>query len=157
MSIWLFSMMRSSAAPRRSNQKFVSPTDPAARWTAANGWPAVYAYTDNYLIDLKHAVIMDVEATTAVHQAEVTPAETMIDRTADRFDVSPSRLAADMGLSVGLTMMPKHSAITEPVRRIEVFYRRWAAGAMFIWVAALYFVAVALTLLLEDVQIPKPN
>src|SRR5471032_3130444 len=77
--------------------KFVSPTDPAARWTAASGGPAVYAYTDNYLIDLKHAVIMDVEATTAMRQAEVTAAKTMIDRTADRFDVSPSRLAADTG------------------------------------------------------------
>jgi transposase len=77
--------------------KFLSPTDPAARWTAASGGPAVYAYTDNYLIDLKHAVIMDVEATTAMRQAEVTAAKTMIDRTADRFDVSPSRLAADTG------------------------------------------------------------
>ena len=48
--------------------KFVSPTDPAARWTAASGGPAFYAYADNYLIDLKHAVIMDVEATTAVRQ-----------------------------------------------------------------------------------------
>ncbi len=36
-----------------------------------SGTPAFYAYSDNYLIDLKHAVIMDVEATTAVRQAEV--------------------------------------------------------------------------------------
>jgi len=77
--------------------KFVSPTDPAARWTAASGGPAFYAYADNYLIDLKHAVIMDVEATTAVRQAEVTAARTMITRTADRFDVRPMRLAADTG------------------------------------------------------------
>src|ERR1700726_450011 len=77
--------------------KFVSPTDPAARWTAASGGPAFYAYADNYLIDLKHAVIMDVEATTAVRQAEVTAAKTMIDRTAATFEVSPSRLAADTG------------------------------------------------------------
>jgi hypothetical protein len=27
---------------------------------------AVYAYSDNYLVDLKHAVIVDVEATTAI-------------------------------------------------------------------------------------------
>src|ERR1700677_2573136 len=27
--------------------KFVSPSDPAARWTAAKGGPAVYAYADN--------------------------------------------------------------------------------------------------------------
>ena len=77
--------------------KFVSPTDPAARWTAAAGGPAFYAYADNYLIDLKHAVILDVEATTAVRQAEVTAAKTMITRTADRFDTKPARLAADTG------------------------------------------------------------
>ena len=77
--------------------KFISPTDPAARWTAARGGPAVYAYADNYLIDLKCAVIMDVEATTAVRQAEVTAAKTMIDRTADRLGVTPERLAADTG------------------------------------------------------------
>ncbi|MDI9850048.1 IS1182 family transposase [Rhodoblastus sp. 17X3] len=77
--------------------KFVSPTDPAARWTAARGGPAVYAYADNYLIDLKHAVIMDVEATTAVRQAEVAAAKTMIERTANRLEVTPSRLAADTG------------------------------------------------------------
>jgi len=77
--------------------KFVSPTDPAARWTAASGGPAFYAYSDNYLIDLKHAVIMDVQATTAVRQAEVTAARTMIARTAERFDARPTRLAADTG------------------------------------------------------------
>ena len=49
--------------------KFISPTDPAARWTAAAGGPACYAYGDNYLIDLEHAVIVDVQATTAVRQA----------------------------------------------------------------------------------------
>jgi radical SAM protein with 4Fe4S-binding SPASM domain len=77
--------------------KFISPTDPAARWTAASGGPAVYAYADNYLIDLKHAVIVDVEATTAVRQAEVTAAKAMIVRTADRLAVTPARLAADTG------------------------------------------------------------
>jgi len=54
-----------------------------------------YAYSDNYLIDLKHAVIMDVEATTAIRQAEVGAAKTMLDRTAAQFDVTPSRLVAD--------------------------------------------------------------
>jgi transposase len=75
--------------------KFISPTDPAARWTAAGGGPAFYAYADNYLIDLKHAVIMDVEATTAVRQAEVGATKTMITRTAGRVDTKPVRLAAD--------------------------------------------------------------
>ena len=77
--------------------KFVSPVDPAARWTAASRGPAVFAYADNYLIDLKCAVIMDVEPTTAVRQAEVTAAKTMIARTAERIGVEPARLAADTG------------------------------------------------------------
>ena len=74
--------------------KAISPTDPAARYTAAADKPAVYAYSDNYLIDLKHAVIMDVEATTAIRQAEVGAAKTMLDRTAKLFEVAPSRLVA---------------------------------------------------------------
>jgi hypothetical protein len=38
----------------------------------------------SYLIDLKHAVITDVEVTTAVRQAEVTAAKAMTTRTAGR-------------------------------------------------------------------------
>jgi len=77
--------------------KSISPTDPAARYTAAADTPAVYAYSDNYLVDLKNAVIMDVEATTAVRPAEVGAAKTMLDRTAERLDVTPSRPVADAG------------------------------------------------------------
>jgi transposase len=77
--------------------KFISPVDPAARWTASWGGPAVYAYCTNYLIDVEHAVIVDVEPSTAVRQAEVTAAKTMIDRTHDRFDLWPERLIADTG------------------------------------------------------------
>jgi hypothetical protein len=40
---------------------------------------------------------MDVEATTAVRQAEVGAAKTMLDRTAERLDLTPSRLVADAG------------------------------------------------------------
>jgi hypothetical protein len=71
--------------------KSISPTDPVARYTAAADTPAVYAYSDNYLVDLKHVAIMDVEAMTAVRQAEVRAARTMLDRTAERLDVTPSR------------------------------------------------------------------
>jgi hypothetical protein len=74
--------------------KFVSPTDPAARWTGTNGGLAFFAYCANYLIDLKHAVIVDVEATTAVRQAEVRAQQRMIDRTQGRFGLWPERLAA---------------------------------------------------------------
>ncbi len=77
--------------------KFISIADPASRWTGANGGLAFFAYCTNYLIDLKHAVIMDVEATTAVRQAEVTAQRRMLDRTRERFGIWPERLAADTG------------------------------------------------------------
>src|ERR671910_2199525 len=60
--------------------RFVSKSDPAAQWTGAMKGPAFFAYATNYLIDLDHAVIVDVEASTAVRQAEVTAARTMIER-----------------------------------------------------------------------------
>jgi hypothetical protein len=52
--------------------KFISIADPASRRMGANGGLAFFAYSTNYLIDLKHAVITDVEAITSVRQAEVT-------------------------------------------------------------------------------------
>src|SRR6202035_2857670 len=77
--------------------KFISHADPASRWTGANGGLAFFAYCTNYLIDLKCAVIVDVEASTAVRQAEVTAQRRMIDRTQERFDLWPERLAGDAG------------------------------------------------------------
>jgi transposase len=75
--------------------KLISPADPAARWTSAHGGLAFFAYSDNYLIDLDHAVIVDVEASTAIRQAEVTASKTMIERTEECFGLYPERLAAD--------------------------------------------------------------
>jgi len=75
--------------------KYLAPADPASRWTGANGGMAFYAYSTNYLIDLKHAVIVEVEASTAIRQAEVTACKTMIGRAKERFDLQPARLAAD--------------------------------------------------------------
>jgi transposase len=75
--------------------KFVSKSDPAAQWTGALKGHAFFAYATNYLIDLQHAVIVDVEASRAIRQAEVGAARTMIERTQDCFDLWPARLAAD--------------------------------------------------------------
>jgi len=75
--------------------KFVSPSDPAAQWTGAQRGPAFFAYADNYLVDVQSAIIVDVEASRAIRQAEVGAARTMIDRTADRFGLRPERLAGD--------------------------------------------------------------
>ena len=75
--------------------KFVSRSDPAAQWTGALKGHAFFAYATNYLIDLDHAVIVDVEASRAIRQAEVGAARTMIARAQDRFGLWPARLAAD--------------------------------------------------------------
>src|ERR1041384_1135051 len=77
--------------------KFVSPSDPAARWTGAHGGQAFFAYSTNYLVDVENAIIVDVEATTAIRQAEVVAAKRMIERSIERFDLYPSRLLGDSG------------------------------------------------------------
>ena len=66
-----------------------SPSDPAAQWTGAMRGAAFFAYADNYLIDVKFGVIMDVEASRAIRQAEVRASKTMIERTEERFDIKP--------------------------------------------------------------------
>jgi transposase len=75
--------------------KFIAPADPATRWTAAHRGPAFFAYSTNYLIDVDNAIIVDVEATTAIRQAEILAAKRMIERTIERFDLYPQRLIGD--------------------------------------------------------------
>ena len=84
--------------------KFVSPSDPAAQWTGAMRGPAFFAYSDNYLIDVKSGIIMDVEASRAIRQAEVSAARTMIKRTEQRFDIKPERLAGDTAYGSGANL-----------------------------------------------------
>ena len=75
--------------------KFVSPSDPAAQWTGALRNAAFFAYANNYLIDVKFGIIMDVEASRAIRQAEVGASQTMIERTEACFGIKPEWLAAD--------------------------------------------------------------
>ena len=75
--------------------KFTSHSDPASQWTAARKGPAYFAYSANYMIDTDNAVILDVEASRSVRQAEVGAARTMIDRIAKSFNLHPQRLIAD--------------------------------------------------------------
>jgi len=84
--------------------KFVSPSDPAAQWTGAMRGPAFFAYADNYLIDVKFGIIVDVEASRAIRQAEVGAAKTMIERTQERFDLKPTYLAADTAYGSAQTL-----------------------------------------------------
>lgn len=75
--------------------KVLSRSDPAARFTAANGDRPFYAYSTNYLVDLEHAVIVDVEPTAPIRQAETGAAMDMIERTRERFGLHPAKLVAD--------------------------------------------------------------
>ncbi len=84
--------------------KFVSPSDPAAQWTGAMRGAAFFAYADNYLIDVKFGVIMDVEASRAIRQAEVGASKTMIERTEERFGIKPKLLAADTAYGSGANL-----------------------------------------------------
>jgi hypothetical protein len=75
--------------------KFIAPADPATRWTAAHRGPAFFAYSSNYLSDVDNAIIVDVEATTAIRQAEILAAKRMIKRSMECFDLYPARLIED--------------------------------------------------------------
>lgn len=75
--------------------KFTSHSDPASQWTAARKGPAYFAYSANYMIDTDNAVILDVEASRSVRQAEVGAARTMIDRIGQSFNLHPERLIAE--------------------------------------------------------------
>ncbi len=73
-----------------SQPKFVAKSDPAAQWTRAEESRPYFAYADNYLIDTKCSVIMDVEATRAIRQAKVGASQTMLDRTEERLASGPT-------------------------------------------------------------------
>jgi hypothetical protein len=76
--------------------KFVSPSDPAAQWTGAMRGPAFSAYANNYLIDVKFGVIVDVDASRAIRQAEVGAVKTMIERTQQRFGIDQQQLSRSL-------------------------------------------------------------
>ena len=83
----------SQAVPTR-----ISSSDPASRYTSAHGGRAEFCYATNYLIDVDHAVIVDVDASTAVRQAEDTAAKRMIVRA---HDALLSRYRSAQGATVG--------------------------------------------------------
>jgi transposase len=85
----------------RKPPKVISPSDPSSAWTAKANKRVLFGYGLNYLIDLKHAVIVDVEATPARTYDEVAATRTMIERTRQRFNLSPKRLVADTAYGTG--------------------------------------------------------
>ena len=61
----------------------------------------MFGYSLNYLIDMEHAVIVDVEATPTRLTKEVDAAEAMIERTHDRFALKPGHVAGDVAYGTG--------------------------------------------------------
>ena len=85
----------------KQKPKAMSPTDPSAAWTTRGRNKVMFGYSLNYLIDLEHAVIVDVEATPTRISKEVDATETMIERTQERFALKPERLAGDVAYGTG--------------------------------------------------------
>jgi len=109
-----------AASPDRKPPKVISPSDPQSAWTAKANKRVLFGYGLNYLIDVKHAVIVDVEATPARTYDEVTATKTMLERTERCFGIKPKRLAADTAYGTGrfLGWLVKEKKITPhiPVR-----------------------------------------
>jgi transposase len=87
--------------PQRKAPKVISPSDPASAWTAKANKRVQFGYGLNYLIDVEHAVIVDVEATPARTFDEVAATTVMIDRTERRFALKPKRLIVDTAYGTG--------------------------------------------------------
>src|SRR5204863_4233789 len=85
----------------RKLPKVISPVDPCSAWTAKANKRVQFGYGLNYMIDLGHAVIVDVEATPARTYDEVAAARTMISRTETAFGLKPARLTADTAYGTG--------------------------------------------------------
>ena len=83
-----------------SEQKRISQTDPLSRWMLKYG-PARFYYCTNYLIDVEHNVIVDVEATPTNRALEVKSTQKMIDRVEDKLGITPKRLLADTAYGTG--------------------------------------------------------
>jgi transposase len=88
-------------AASKVQSKFTSFSDPASQWTAARKGPAFFSYSDNYLIDSGHGVIVDVEATQSIRLAEVGATKTMLKQVKDKFDLHSERLIADTAYGSG--------------------------------------------------------
>ncbi len=61
-------------APREGEAKYLSATDREAAWNTKEG-RGKFGYFTNYLIDNRHAVIVDVEATPARLSQEIVACE----------------------------------------------------------------------------------
>lgn len=113
--------------------KNISLTDPAARWTAAPGGPAFYAYSTNYLVDIDAGIVVDVEATPAYRSDEVNATKTMLERVEHRLGQRPQRLIGDtaygtadiLGWLVNEKHIEPHVPVWDKSERSDGSLSRW--------------------------------
>jgi len=112
-------------------QKSVSLTDPMCQWTGAKG-PADFYYSNNYLIDVDHNVIMDVEASPSTNLLEVDTTRTMIERVENNHGLRPKRLMGDtaygtadnLGFLVNEKQIEPHVPVHDKSKRNDNTYSR---------------------------------
>src|SRR5262249_2950924 len=119
----------SAAKPNRKPPKVISPSDPSSAWTAKANKRVQFGYGLNYLIDVEHAIIVDVEATPARTFDEVASTKTMIERTERRFDLKPGWLTADTAYGTGKLLAWLLGKSITP--HIPVWERYPLSGGMF--------------------------
>ena len=85
---------------KKKPPKYLSESDPEAAWSLKDG-PGRFSYETNYLVDTDHGIIVDVEATPARLSQEIVAAKKMLDRSRDRHDFYPDRVAADGSYGTG--------------------------------------------------------
>ena len=90
-----------AAKSARKLPKVISPSDPSSAWTAKANKRVQFGYGLNYLIDVEHAIIVDVEATPARTFDEVAATRTMLERAERRLDLKPDWLAGDTAYGTG--------------------------------------------------------
>jgi hypothetical protein len=71
------------------------------QWRLSEVVPTRFTRRETYLIDVEHAIIVDVEATPARTYDEVASTKTMIERTEQRLDLKPDWLTADTAYGTG--------------------------------------------------------
>ena len=79
----------------RKPRMAISLTDPQAAWVAYRRVRSIFAYHANYLIDNALGIIVDADGNRANRIDENRAAVAMVERVADRFGITPKRLAAD--------------------------------------------------------------
>ena len=91
---YLEAMDEGSAQAGASGRK-ISPTVPAASYTAAQRARGVYAYSTNHPVDTDHGIIMDVEPSAVNLAQEVETAKRMIERIEARYGIKPKHFIGD--------------------------------------------------------------